>query len=82
MLQTMCSQPELRAALCERAARYCATASDQGLLIDRTISAVCDNPELVDSDRIQDALFKVMHHLAQPPLHQSDVSDDRAFAAA
>lgn len=81
MLQTSCSQPELRAALCKRAAHYCPSTSDQSLLIDRTISAVCADPELVDSDEIHDALFKVMHRLAQRTL-ASDLANDRVFATA
>lgn len=82
MLQTICSQPELRASLSARAAHYCASASDQSLLIDRTISAACDDPEPIDSDSIENALFKVMHHLAQLESRQSVLSDDEAFAAA
>lgn len=82
MLLTICSQPELRSALSQRAGHYFPDEDRQNLLIDRTISAVCNDPNLVDSNSVQNALFKVMHHLAQPGLPAFDLSDDRTFAAA
>lgn len=82
MLLTICSQPELRADLRKRAARYYPVIENQDQLIDRTISAVCDNPHLIETGSLQEALFKVMHHLAQPAAPHLDLSVDRAFVAA
>lgn len=82
MLHTMCSQPELRASLRRRAAHYMPLEADQNLLIDRTIAAVCDDPELVEGDRIQEALFKVMHKMARPEVSYIDPSVDRDLATA
>lgn len=73
MLLIICSQPELRAALRKRAAHYCIVQADRDRLISRTISAVCDDPGLIETTSIQDALFKVMHQLSQPTSGRSDL---------
>jgi hypothetical protein len=82
MLFIICSQPELRATLLERAARYCPDAADRDLLVSRTVSAVCDDPELTAGPRIQVALFRVMHRLVREEAPQRALSTESTFAAA
>lgn len=82
MFHTMCSHPELRASLRKRAAHYLLLEADQNFLVDRTIAAVCDDPELVAGDRIQEALFKVMHRMAGPEVSHIDLSVYTELATA
>ena len=70
MLSITCSQPELRATLLERAARYCPDAADRDLLVSRTVSAVCDYPDLIAGPRIKVAF----------PHHASDGATGGASA--
>ena len=76
------TQPELRASLVKRARCYFPDEADQDLLIIRTISAVCDDPQLIDIGCVQTALYKVMHQLAQVKMPQCEPSSERDFASA
>lgn len=80
MFHTICSEPELRSALRKRAASYFSQEADQDELINRTVSAVCDDPGLIDDQPIQPALFAVMHHLAQSECCRPEARENLAAA--
>ena len=83
MLLTICSQPELRAALRKRASHYYLTPVDQDSLIDLTISLACHDPDALQGDDITAALYRIMHRLAQTAVSRSSrIADDGVLAVA